>query len=50
MASLLEDDMRAKEALLGLTVARDFKSKYEQKKAERKLKAFKKADVSIYEG
>ena len=43
-------DMREREASIGLTVAREFESKYDQVKAERQEIADKLKQVSKYEG
>lgn len=44
------EDMREREALLGLTVAKNFDSNYEQRRAEKVQKALDTAEVSVYEG
>lgn len=50
MALLLIDDMREREAIIGLTVAKDFKSRYAKIKADRERKAKKIEGVSVYDG
>ena len=50
MAALLFDDIREREALIGLTVGMEFKSMYAKIKAEREHKARTVEGVSIYDG
>ena len=48
MASLMIDDIKEREAIIGLTVGRDFQSMYDKIKVERKLAAKKVEGVSMY--
>ena len=50
MATLMIDDIKEREALIGLTVPLDFQSMYTKIKAEREHRAKKVEGISMYEG